>query len=134
MNLTMLLDMVVEGMPDRVLIGDRADGLTASELARRARSGSDLVRAADAGTVVYLGGNGPAFPVALFAAASVGVPFLPVNYRLSAEQLDDVLGRQAKPLVITDSPERVRAGQVAQEMAQMPAPADVVPLLEELAR
>jgi UDP:flavonoid glycosyltransferase YjiC (YdhE family) len=32
-----------------------------------------------------------------------------------------------------DSPERVRARQVAQEMAQMPAPADVVPLLEELA-
>ncbi len=124
MNLTMLLDMVVEGMPDRVLIGDRADGLTASELARRARSGSDLVRAADAGTVVYLGGNGPAFPVALFAAASVGVPFLPVNYRLSAEQLDDVLGRQAKPLVITDSPERVR-GMAAVTLEEFAGPTAV---------
>ena len=124
MNLTMLLDMVVEGMPDRVLIGDRADGLTASELARRARSGSDLVRAADAGTVVYLGGNGPAFPVALFAAASVGVPFLPVNYRLSDEQLDDVLGRQAKPLVITDSPERVR-GMAAVTLEEFARPTDV---------
>jgi UDP:flavonoid glycosyltransferase YjiC (YdhE family) len=31
------------------------------------------------------------------------------------------------------SPERLRARQIAQEMAQMPAPADVVPLLEELA-
>ncbi|MFK0288767.1 class I adenylate-forming enzyme family protein [Streptomyces sp. NPDC090499] len=108
MNLTMLLDMVVEGMPDRVLIGDREDGLTARELGRRARAGADLVRAAEAGTVVFLGGNGPAFPVALFASAYAGVPFLPVNYRLSAEQLDDVLGRQAKPMVITDSPHRVR--------------------------
>ena len=124
MNLTMLLDMVVEGMPDRVLIGDRTDGLTARELARRARSGSDLVRAADAGTVVYLGGNGPAFPVALFAAASVGVPFLPVNYRLSAEQLDDVLGRQAKPLVITDSPERVR-GMAAVTLEEFAGPTAV---------
>lgn len=128
MNLTMLLDMVTEGMPDRVLIGDRADGLTPVELKRRAQVGAGLVRAAGADTVLFLGGNGPTFPVALFAAAYAGVPFLPVNYRLSAEQLDDVLGRQKNPLVLTDTPER--AGDrptltLAEFMAQAGAPGAV---------
>jgi acyl-CoA synthetase (AMP-forming)/AMP-acid ligase II len=98
----MLLGMVAEGMPGRVLIGDLQDGLTARELADRAMTGSEIVRTAGADSVVYLGGNGPAFPVALFAAAYAGVPFLPVNYRLGNEQLDGILARQANPLVITD--------------------------------
>src|SRR5262249_52942112 len=104
--LTMLLDMVAEGMPERVLIGDLENGMTARELANRAMAGSQIVRAAGADTVVYLDGNGPAFPVALFAAAYAGVPFLPVNYRLSGEQLDGILARQANPLVITSTPGR----------------------------
>ena len=65
------------------------------------------MRAADADTVVYLDGNGPPFPIALFAAAYAGVPFLPVNYRLSGQQLDGILARRAKPLVITGTPDRV---------------------------
>jgi acyl-CoA synthetase (AMP-forming)/AMP-acid ligase II len=105
-NLTVLLDMVAEGMPDRVLVGRRDDGLTGAGLRRRARVGAGLVRAAGADTVLYLGGNGPVLPVALFAAACARVPFLPVNYRLGGEQLDDVLARQANPLIITDTPGR----------------------------
>jgi acyl-CoA synthetase (AMP-forming)/AMP-acid ligase II len=106
-NLTMLLDMVTEGMPDRLVVGNRQDGLTASELRRRARAGAELIRSAGIDTVLYLGGNEPTFPVALFAASYAGVPFLPVNYRLSDDQLEDVLARQDKPLVLTDTPERV---------------------------
>jgi hypothetical protein len=60
MNLTMLFVMVAEGMPERVLIGDLKDGMTARKLAGRAVAGSEIVRAADADTVVYLDGNGPA--------------------------------------------------------------------------
>ena len=41
MNLTMLLDMVAEGMPERVLIGDLDNGMTARELASRAMAGSE---------------------------------------------------------------------------------------------
>jgi acyl-CoA synthetase (AMP-forming)/AMP-acid ligase II len=106
-NLTVLLDMVAEGMPERVLIGGQHDGLTGADLRRRAQVGADLVTGAEADTVVYLGGNGPAFPVALFAAAYAHVPFLPVNYRLSDEQLDEILARRAKPLIITDTAGRV---------------------------
>ncbi|MCW2916725.1 MAG: lcfB11 [Actinomycetia bacterium] len=38
----------------------------------------------------------------LFGAALAGVPLVPVNYRLSAEALTDLLGRTEHPLVIAD--------------------------------
>jgi acyl-CoA synthetase (AMP-forming)/AMP-acid ligase II len=107
MNLTMLLDMVGEGMSDRVLIGDAQTGLTGEQLRNRALGGSAVIAESNADVVVFLGGNGPAFPVALFASCYAGRPFLPVNYRLSDEQLLEIIDRQQNPLVITDTPERV---------------------------
>ncbi|GAB2832064.1 hypothetical protein GCM10022221_33700 [Actinocorallia aurea] len=107
MNLAMILDMVADGMADRVLVGDPETGLTGSALRDRARAGAAEVAGLGARRLVYLGPNGPAFPVALFAASLAGVPFLPVNYRLGDDQLADIMGRQEAPLVVTDTPERV---------------------------
>jgi acyl-CoA synthetase (AMP-forming)/AMP-acid ligase II len=98
----MLLDMAVDGFGDRVVLGRRADGLTPHQLQARARAGARLVVAENADAIVYLAVNGPAFPVALFAAAHAGVPLVPVNYRLGAEQLDGILARHPKALVIAD--------------------------------
>ncbi|MEN2738698.1 class I adenylate-forming enzyme family protein [Microbacterium sp. X-17] len=132
MNLTTLLEMMAEGMPDRVLLGDRARGLTPAELRRRAQAGARLARDLDADTVVHIGENGVVFPVALFAAAYAGIPFLPVNYRLSAEQLDDVLGRRAAPLIIADDPALAggRAALSSEEFLQRVS-ADGAALLDE---
>jgi acyl-CoA synthetase (AMP-forming)/AMP-acid ligase II len=116
-NLALILDMVADGMPDRVLLGDRATGLTGGQLRERAQAGAALIAERGADRLVYLGPNGPAFPVALFAATLAGVPFLPLNYRLGREQLDEVMSRQTAPLVVTDQPERV-------------AGADTVPVAE----
>src|ERR1700722_16882250 len=107
MNLAVILDMVADGMPARVLIGDRSDGLTGVGLRDRAAAGARQVAAIGADRLLYLAPNGPAFPVALFAATLAGVPFLPVNYRLGDEQLAGIMSRQEKPLVVTDTPERV---------------------------
>ncbi len=112
MNLTLLLDMVVEGMPDRVLIGDREDGLTANRLQRLAQgAGTVMANLIDVPgkPLLYLAENGPAFPTALFGAAYSGVPFLPLNYRLSDEQLAEIIGRHGGSVVITDAPERIAA-------------------------
>ncbi|MFI1293299.1 class I adenylate-forming enzyme family protein [Streptomyces sp. NPDC020792] len=108
MDLLTLLDMVATGMGDRVLIGGRKDGLTGAQLRDRAAAGGRLLADTGAHTVAYLGGNGPAFPVALFSAAAARVPFLPLNYRLSDEQLSEILHRQEGSVVLTDSPDRVR--------------------------
>jgi acyl-CoA synthetase (AMP-forming)/AMP-acid ligase II len=100
MNVTMLLDMAVEGFADRVVVGRRVGGITAARLRDMAVSGADVIRAAGAGAVLYLAVNGPAFPVAMFAAARAGVPLVPINYRLGAEQLDALLARHPGALAI----------------------------------
>jgi len=109
MDLLTLLEMVASGMGDRLLIGEKATGLTGEELRARAAAGGRIIADADVETVVYLGGNGPVFPVALFSAAAAHVPFLPLNYRLSDDQLGEIFSRQDSAYVITDSPERAAA-------------------------
>jgi acyl-CoA synthetase (AMP-forming)/AMP-acid ligase II len=99
-RLTLLLDMAADGFGDRVLAGRRSGGITAAELARRSHSGAALVRDRAADALVYLDVNGPAFPVALFAAARAGVPLVPLNYRLGQRQLDALLAKHPKALGI----------------------------------
>ena len=110
MNLLTLLDMAAEGYPGRPLLGSRADGLTAARLAGQARRGGRYLTGAGAETLVYIGENGPGFPLALFAAAAAGIPFLPLNYRLTAEQLASIVDGQRRPLVIADHVPPCRAG------------------------
>jgi len=109
MNLGMLLDMAADGFGDRVVIGRRDSGLTASQLRAMAIAGADAVTAAGADAIVYLAVNGPAFPVALFAAARAGVPLVPVNYRLGEEQLAALLANHPKGFGIAGTAEEATA-------------------------
>ena len=128
MNLAVILDMVAEGMPDRVVVGARDDGLTAARLREAAQAGALRLTETGADRLVFLGPNGPAFPVALFAAALAGVPFLPLNYRLGDAQLSEVLGRlEGVSLVVTDAAERVGSAPTltpAELLALPPAGSD----------
>src|SRR4051812_4212190 len=99
----MLLDMAGDGFGDRVVVGTREEGFTAARLRELSAAAAALVTECGADSVLYLAVNGPAFPVALFAAARAGVPLVPVNYRLGAEQLDHLVGNHAKALVIADA-------------------------------
>ena len=100
MNLGMLLDMAADGFGDRVVVGRRDGGLTATQLRAMALAGAGAVTAAGADAILYRAVNGPAFPVALFAAAYAGVPLVPVNYRLGEEQLDAVLANHPKAFTV----------------------------------
>lgn len=102
MNISMLLDMAAEGFGDRVVVGRTDGGLTARRLRELSVGGAHAVRAADADAIVYLAVNGPALPVALFAAARAGVPLVPVNYRLGDAQLDALLANHPRALGIAD--------------------------------
>ncbi|WP_280490244.1 class I adenylate-forming enzyme family protein [Nocardia carnea] len=103
MNISLLLDMAVDGFGDRVLIGTRDAGITANRLKELAMAGADAIRRSRADSVVYLAVNGPAFPVAMFAAARAGVPLVPVNYRLGGEQLDALVANHPRALGIADT-------------------------------
>ncbi|MFD4369468.1 class I adenylate-forming enzyme family protein [Rhodococcus sp. NPDC058521] len=100
MNITMLLDMAADGFGDRVVVGDSQSGLTPGRLRELAASGAREIEEAGADALVYLAVNGPAFPVAMFAAAYAGVPLVPVNYRLGREQMDALLTNHPKALGI----------------------------------
>ena len=113
MNLLTLLDMAAAGHGDRLLLGTSARGLTGEQLAERSRRGARFLTAAGAQTVVYIGENGLAVPLALFAAAAAGIPFLPLNYRLTAEQLESVTRRQRRPFIIADGVPALPAGAAA---------------------
>jgi acyl-CoA synthetase (AMP-forming)/AMP-acid ligase II len=108
MNVTMLLDMAADGFGDRIVVGRTQDGLTPERLGELAAGGARAVREAGADAILHLAVNGPAFPVALFAAARAGVPLIPVNYRLGAEQLDALLANHPRALGIA-APEQAEA-------------------------
>lgn len=103
MAVSMLLDMAVDAHPDRVAIGSARDGLTYGRLQRAAAGGASLILANGAQHVAFVGINGPVLPLLLFAAAQAGVPFTPLNYRLSPEQLQAQVTELPSPLVVADA-------------------------------
>jgi acyl-CoA synthetase (AMP-forming)/AMP-acid ligase II len=100
MNLAMLLEMAAEGAPDRVVVGSKRGGLTAAELLGAARRAASVFLSGDIQHVGMVDLNSEAVPVALFGAAMAGLPFVPVNYRLTDDQLPGIVRRLAPGLVI----------------------------------
>jgi acyl-CoA synthetase (AMP-forming)/AMP-acid ligase II len=97
--------MAADGFGDRVIVGTRSDGLTAGRLRSSALRGAEIVKDFGADSIVYLAVNGPAFPIALFAAAYAGVPLVPLNYRLGRQQLDELLANHPDALLLTETAE-----------------------------
>jgi acyl-CoA synthetase (AMP-forming)/AMP-acid ligase II len=103
MHTALLLEMAAGALGDRTATGSIGDGVTYDELAAQARAGGHWLAAAqDGGTVVFLGLNGAAMPIALFAAAEIGRPFAPLNYRLQDAELRRLLARTAPSIAIVD--------------------------------
>ncbi len=102
MTLLMLLEMIASAFGDRVGIGTSARGLTYQDLYDRAGAGAEVLRRHGAQHLAYIGSSDEAFPVALFASAWAGVPFIPLNYRLGEEQLRSLLASHADVLVVAD--------------------------------
>jgi acyl-CoA synthetase (AMP-forming)/AMP-acid ligase II/ferredoxin len=102
----MLLEMVADGDPERVLVGPREGGLTASGLRQRSRRLAARLTAAGAAHVGLLDVNSVAAPITLFAAAEAGIPFAPLNYRLADDRLVSIAGRLA-PGALVVGPESV---------------------------
>lgn len=102
MTLLMLLEMIASAFGDRLGVGTPAGGLTYQQLHDRAGSGAEVIRSHGAKHLAYVGTSDHAFPVALFASAWAGVPFIPLNYRLSQDQLCALLSSHEDVLVVAD--------------------------------
>src|SRR4051794_39597808 len=120
MNISMLLEMVADGAPERVVVGPRDGGLTAADLHAKARRAAALFLTSGVEHVGMVDVNSEALPLALFGAALAGIPFAPVNYRLTDDQLRTLLPRLSPGLVIAgpDDIDRVKAIDGLQIMAR----------------
>jgi fatty-acyl-CoA synthase len=108
LNIGMLLELAAEGMPDRIAVGTRADGITYAQLLDRARRGATVVRASGIERVGLVDMNSSAVPLLLYASALAGVPFTAVNYRLADDRLQSVVERVGPALVVTGEAARAR--------------------------
>ncbi len=92
--------MAADGMGERIALGSRTAGLTIAEMASRARRAGTVLADVPGERVVLVDLNSEAFPIALFGATLAGKPFIPINYRITDEQLRDLVLRTAPATVI----------------------------------
>ncbi len=137
MNTAMLLEMAAEGMPERVAVGSRSDGVTYGELLDRARRGAAVIAASGVERVGFVGANSEILPVLVFATAVAGVPFAPLNYRLGDDRLRAVASRISPALVVADREGERLAGIEGVEVLDRPQLevelADAAPMSEAAA-
>jgi acyl-CoA synthetase (AMP-forming)/AMP-acid ligase II len=106
MNLLTLLEMAVSGFGERVAVRSGGAALSYEALFAAAGRAAAEIRAAGVQHVALLDVNSPAVPIGLFASAWAGVPFVPLNYRLTGAELDALLERVVPAYLVTEA-ERV---------------------------
>lgn len=141
MSISLLLEMASSSDPDRTAVVSDELRLTTTELSELADGGAGVIAASGASHVAYIGTGGFMLPLLLFASARAGVAFTPLNYRLSADGLRELIDRLPAPLVVADSEYRdaiagagkqvidaaefVAAARSAEPAAEFPDPDDV---------
>ncbi len=103
MNLMMLLEMASSSFGERVAVKSGERELTYQELFRAAGRAASIIRESGVERVAMLDVSSPAVPVALFASAWSGVPFAPLNYRLTTAEVESLAKQIAPAILITDA-------------------------------
>lgn len=106
MNIAMLLEMAAEGAGQRVALGPRSGGVSYSELLRLTRNAGEWLAVQPGQRTGLLDGNSTAVPLLLFGSALARKAFVPVSYRLAADQLRAVLARLG-PGILVAAPDAV---------------------------
>jgi acyl-CoA synthetase (AMP-forming)/AMP-acid ligase II len=113
LSISLLLEMAVSGNPERIALVDGGNRLTTGELSALADGGAGVIAASGAEHVAYVGSGGIMQPLLIFASARAGKAYTPINYRLSADGVRELIERLADPLVIVDDRYRDMVGDVA---------------------
>ena len=108
MNLMMLLEMASQGFGDRVAFKNEGDELTYAELFQSAGIVAGQLRSGGAEHLAVLDETSLALPIGVFASAWAGRPFVPLNYRLTGQELESLVGQIAPSRLVT-APDRAEA-------------------------
>jgi long-chain acyl-CoA synthetase len=103
MNISTILDMAAEAFGDRIGVVSGGQRYTYAELREAAWRAARRFKASGAAYVALLDVNSPAAPVALFGAAYAGIPYVPLNYRLTPAEIDKLLARVAPAVLVTSA-------------------------------
>jgi acyl-CoA synthetase (AMP-forming)/AMP-acid ligase II len=141
MSISLLLEMAASTNPDRTALVSGEMRLTTAELSALADGGAGVIAAAGTSHVAYVGLGGAMLPLLLFSSARAGATFTPLNYRLSADGLRELIDRLPQPLVVADaeyldvvagagkqvigSEEFIAAARAAEPAAEFPDPEHV---------
>lgn len=100
MNISMLLDMAADAFGERTAVVCGGQSLTYAEIRQKAQRAAMKLREAGVENLALLDVNGPVLPVAIFAAAYAGIPYVPLNYRLTREEINALLDRVTPALLV----------------------------------
>jgi acyl-CoA synthetase (AMP-forming)/AMP-acid ligase II len=110
MNIMMLLEMAAAGMADRIAFtchpegqGETGEHLTYQQLFNAAGAAAQLIKQSGATRTAVIDISSLALPIALFGSGWAGVPYVPINYRLTEEEISALLARVKPAFLITDS-------------------------------
>ncbi|GAA1914470.1 long-chain fatty acid--CoA ligase [Microbacterium aoyamense] len=111
--------------PRRIAIDDRGVTIDYATLALRASALADALRDAGYGAgdrIATVSGNSTDHVVAFFACALAGVAFVPLSWRLTPRELNDVLVRSEPALVLVEEDFAAVAGEALRGMDTPVAP------------
>ncbi len=102
MRTSLLLDIAADACPERTALGSRDDAFDFLSYRARARCVAGWLAEQGKANTAFLGMNGTALPVLLFACGIAGTPFVPLNYRLADGDLNKLVARSAPSVLIVD--------------------------------
>ncbi len=95
--------MVESSDPDRTAVVSGSVRVTTAALGAMTRRAAGLLGSSGIDHVAYVGTGGIMVPLLLFGSARAGRAFTPLNYRLSADALRELIARLPAPLVVADA-------------------------------
>jgi acyl-CoA synthetase (AMP-forming)/AMP-acid ligase II len=110
MNLMMLLEMAAGAYGDRIAFQNGDDRLTYQQLFNAAGALAATLDDGRAKHLAMLDETTLALPIGLFGASWAGIPFAPLNYRLTDSELDSLIEQLHPGRLITDSERAARFG------------------------
>jgi acyl-CoA synthetase (AMP-forming)/AMP-acid ligase II len=110
MNLMMLLEMAAGAYGDRTAFQNGSDRLTYQQLFDAAGALGASLKDGRTEHLAMLDISTLAVPIGLFGASWAGIPFAPLNYRLTDSELDALIAQLNPGRLITDSERAERLG------------------------
>ena len=101
MNISTILDMAAEAFGDRVGVVCGDTRLTYAQLRDAAQRAAAKFRETGARHVGLLDITTPAAPIAIFGAAYAGLTYVPLNYRLTRPEINELIARITPVVLVT---------------------------------